>query len=182
MKRFKFLFITSVLFSLGLITPSQASLKDEFIKENQKSKYQKDCEYYYSQGQYSNPIGYGQSPEFVYIFTKPKDVYEIYMVQSLMNGNCYFAKVGIYQKNFTYNVCDKGHERRPFGCSFFKKNYSGETLNRISKYTTYFELEGDNLVYYEKRDGVETRKKTFPKIVDSSVLLKTLKFMKEKGK
>lgn len=184
MKRFKFLFLTSVLFSLGLITPSQASIKDEFTQKNQKSEYQKECEKYYSQGQYSNPMKRGGSPGEVFFFTKPKDVYEVYMVQTNGYGSCAFAKVGIYQKDFTYSVCDKGYERMEgYACRFYKKEgYSGKKLISKTTYSTYFDLEGDNLIRYQKRDGYNTTKWTIPKIVDRSILLPNIKTMKEKGK
>ena len=146
-------FISCFLITTSCASNSGSNLKEDLNKKNSADlKFIKKCEGYFDQAQYKyEEDSYTNTPDTKILITRNNDILRISSFgasNAFPLGNCKYEKIGKLNKNFKFDICDSDFKLNYFDCksSLLRTPYT-------SKYTSYFEIEGEKLIQYFKKKG-----------------------------
>ena len=146
-------FISFLSITTSCASNSGSNLKEDLNKKNSAEvKFIKECQGYFDQAQYKyEEDSYTNTPDTKILITRNKDILRISSSRpnnTFPLGNCKYEKIGKLNKNFKFDICDSDFKLQYFDCksSLLRPPYT-------SKYTSYFEIEGEKLIQYFKKKG-----------------------------
>ena len=154
-------FLLPLLTALALPTAVNANLKEQFNQINNPRKAANErCMGYFNKAQYEDG-----SRKNRYLIERDNDVWYIKGPKSSHSRGveCTYQLIGVLNKNFTFDIC-KVDDNLPFlSCTWHQQQIESGWAYVSREYTTYFEIQGDNLYRYVQMGSNEIRKSEFRK-------------------
>ncbi len=154
-------YLILLLFTLALPNAVNANLKEQFNQKNDPRKALNNiCMGYFNRAQYEDVSG-----ENRYLIEGDNDIWYVQGPSNSIVGHvCTYQLIGVLNKNFTFDVCKVDGNLPYFSCNWHLSKIQEGWGGVSTKYTTYFEIQGDNLVKYDQMGSNEIHEFKFKKI------------------